>query len=152
MIGFEDEIERPGPHIDEGPETANMEKPQLYESVGALNYLPAYGTRGTRRKYLVDVFTGKVFKVTHSELRHFEVDLEASHMKKLGPVHNGLVVRKMNIIQESRGQPKLGFSEYEPPEQVLHCLLSHGCIEWPGTSIERTSPRSTRPPSLQNHR
>lgn len=118
MIGFEDELERPGAHLDEGPETANMEKPQLYDSVHAIKYVPPYGTRGTRRRYLVNVATGKVFSVTHSELRHFEVDLDNSHTRRLGVINNGLVVRKINMLQSSRGEPQLGFSEFEPPEQV----------------------------------
>lgn len=118
MIGFEDELDRPGAHLDEGPETANLEKPQLYETLNTVKYVPPYGTRGTRRKYLVDVFTGKVFSVTHSELRHFEVDLENSQTKRLGNINNGLVVRKINMLQASRNEPQLGFSEFEPPEQV----------------------------------
>jgi hypothetical protein len=118
MIGFEDELERPGAHPDEGPDTANLEKPQLYETVKALKFLPPYGTRGTRRRYLVDVFKDSVFSVTHSELRHFEVDLENSHTKKLGVMNNGLVVRKLNLLLASRGLRPLGFSEFEPPEQV----------------------------------
>ena len=118
MIGFDDEIERPGPHADEGPETSNIEKPALYSMVNGLYCIPPYGSRGTKRKYLVAVHHGQVFRVSHSELRHFEVDLHTSRTKKLGTVNNGLLVRKLNLLLRSRGQKELGFSEFEPPEQV----------------------------------
>ena len=118
MIGFDDEVERPGPHTDEGPETSSIEKPALYSMVNALYCLPPYGSRGTKRKYLVGIHLGQYFRVTHSELRHFEVDLHTSKTKKLGTVNNGLLVRKLNILLASKGQKELGFSEFEPPEQV----------------------------------
>ena len=118
MIGFEDELERPGPFANEGPETRNLEKPGLHEMVGTLKFLPPYGSRACRRKYLISVHSGEAFSVNHSALRHFEVDLETSMMKKMGVVNNGLLVRKLNMLLESKGLPKIGFSEYEPPEQV----------------------------------
>lgn len=118
MIGFEDEVDRPGAHLDEDADTAGLEKPQLYENVSAVKYVAPYGTRGIKRKYLVDTIKGRVFSVGHSELRHFEVDLDNSQTKRLGSINNGLVVRKINMLQASRRDPELGFNEFEPPEQV----------------------------------
>lgn len=118
MIGFEDEIERPGPYADEGPDTKDMEKPALFNMVNAIKFIPPYGSRGNRRKYLVSVHHNQVFSVNHSTLRHFEVDLDTSMTKRLGVVSNGLMVRKLNLLLASKGQPQLGFSEFEPPEQV----------------------------------
>lgn len=118
MIGFEDEIERPGPYADEGPDTKDMEKPALFNMVNAIKFIPPYGSRGNRRKYLVSVHHNQVFSVNHSVLRHFEVDLDTSMTKRLGVVSNGLMVRKLNLLLASKGQPQLGFSEFEPPEQV----------------------------------
>lgn len=118
MIGFEDELERPGAYADEGPDTSNLEKPGLHSMVNSLKCVPPYGSRGTRRRYLVAAHHNQVFTVTHSDLRHFEVDLDANASKKLGVVNNGLLVRKINMLLDSQGNKDLGFSEFEPPEQV----------------------------------
>lgn len=118
MIGFEEEIAKERVRTDEGPETRDREKKSLYEMVAKLYYLPPYGSRGINRDYLLKVYNGTVFRVNLIELKHFEVDLTPNQVKKLGVVNNGLLVKKINIILESKGKPNLGFDQYEPPEQV----------------------------------
>lgn len=118
MIGFEEEVARDQSRADEGPDTRNLEKKNIYENLVALYYLPPYASRGITREYLIKVHKGLVFRVTHSELRHFEVDLTPAQVKKYGVVNNGLLVKKLNILQESREEPNLGFTHCEPPDQV----------------------------------
>ena len=86
--------------------------------VGTFKFLPPFNSRGCRRKWLIGVHKGDYFSVTHSELRHFEVDLEPNQVKQIGVVNNGLLVRKLNWLLESRGEPTIGHSEFEPPEHV----------------------------------
>ncbi len=118
MIGFEEEVARDQSRADEGPDTRNLEKKAIYENLVALYYLPPYVSRGITREYLVKVHKGEVFRVTLSDLRHFEVDLTPAQVKKHGVINNGLLVKKLNILLESKGEDKLGFSHFEPPDQV----------------------------------
>ena len=118
MIGFEDEVSKDSVRSDEGPETRNLDKKMLYEMIALLFFIAPYGSKGMTREYLLNVHSGKVYRVRHGELRHFEVDLTPQMTKKLGVVNNGLLVKKINIILKSREQPELGFTQYEPPEQV----------------------------------
>ena len=118
MIGFENELLRKKPHADEGPETRELDKRELYESVNLRYFIPPFDSRGINREYLLAVFHGDCFRITHSEIRHFEVDLDNSQKKRLGGINNGLVVRKINMLQASRRDPELGLNEFQPPEQV----------------------------------
>ena len=118
MIGFEEEVLRDQSRADEDLDTKNLEKKTIYENLIALYSLPPYMSRGINREYLLKVHKGLVFRVTHSELRHFEVDLTPAQFKKYGVINNGLLVKKLNILLESRGQPALGFTHFEPPDQV----------------------------------
>ena len=127
MIGFEEELGQEQSRADEGPDTKNLEKKTLYENNNTLFSLPPYISRGITREYLLKVHKGLVFRVSHSELRHFEVDLTPSQVKKHGVINNGLLVKKLNILLESRGQPTLGFSHFEPPDQVSFTYVELAC-------------------------
>ena len=118
MIGFENELLRRKPHADEGPETRELDKRELYESVFLRWFIPPFDSRGMTREYLLAVYHGQAYRVTHSEIRHFEVDLEAKMIKRIGILNNGLLVRKLNKLLEAKGERPLGFKEEEPPEQV----------------------------------
>ena len=118
MIGFENELTRKKPHSDEGPETRELDKRELYESVNLRWFLPPVDSRGICSDYLLAVFHVHVFRITHSEIRHFEVDLEAKMIKRIGILNNGLLVRKLNKLLEAKGERCLGFRDEEPPEQV----------------------------------
>ena len=121
MIGFENELMRKKAHADEGPETRELDKRELYEVVFLRWFIPPFDSRGMTREYLLAVYNGQVFRITHSEIRHFEVDLEPKMIKRIGILNNGLLVRKINKLLDAKGERPLGFKEEEPPEQV-DCL------------------------------
>lgn len=118
MIGFENELLRQKLHANEGPETRDKDKRELYETVNYRWSMAPFGTRGIIREYLLAVHNGTVFRVTHHDLRHFEVDLTPPMVKRIGVLNNGLLVRKLNMLLASKGDHDLGFSEEEPPDQV----------------------------------
>ena len=120
MIGFENELLRKKAHSDEGPETRDLDKRELYENVYLRYFIPPFDSRGINREYLLAVFYGHVFRITHSEIRHFEVDLETKMVKRIGILNNGLLVRKLNKLLDVKGERPLGFKEEEPPEQVVY--------------------------------
>lgn len=121
MIGFENEMARTKAHANEGPETRDKDKKELYDVVGFTYKVGPYGSRGIHREYLLGVYHGTVFRVTHHDLRRFEVDLTPSMVKRIGTLNNGLLVRKLNRLLKSKGLPELGFTESEPPDQVDFC-------------------------------
>lgn len=118
MIGFEEEVAKDSVRADEGPETKSLDKKPLYEMIALVYYIAPYGSKGMTRDYLLKVHAGKVYRIKHGELRHFEVDLTPQMTKKLGVVNNGLLVKKINILLKDKNLPDLGFTQYEPPEQV----------------------------------
>ena len=118
MIGFTDELVRDSPHANEGPETRNMEKKAVYEMLALQYFLPPYNSRGITREYLIQVHREEVFRVRNSQVKHFEVDLTPAMTKRIGVLNNGLLVRKINKLLETRNQRRLGFSEFDPPDQV----------------------------------
>ena len=118
MIGFEEEVAKDSVRSDEGPETKNLDKKLLYEMIAQVYFIAPYGSKGMTRDYLLKVHNAKVYRIKYGELRHFEVDLTPQMTKKLGVVNNGLLVKKINILLKSRDLPELGFTQYEPPEQV----------------------------------
>lgn len=118
MIGFERELAREGGHQNEGPETRNLEKKQLYELLALKYFLAPYGSRGIDRKYLLAVYNNNVFRVGNSDIRRFEVELQPMMCKKIGVLNNALLLRKLNFILDSRRQSGLGFSDFDPPDQV----------------------------------
>ena len=107
------------PRADEDPETKNLDKAELYEDVAEDWFLPPLHSRGMTREHLLDVRSGKVFRVSLITLKKFEVDLTTKMTKKVGAVNSGLLVRKLNILLISRGQNPLGIDEYDPSEQVV---------------------------------
>lgn len=105
---------------DEGPETKNLDKGQLYDTLGVQYYLPPLNSRGITREYLLSVHRGTAYRLPLSTLKHFEVDLTTKMVTKVGVVNNGLLVKKLNILLQSKRQPELGFDEYDPPDQVTY--------------------------------
>lgn len=118
MIGFEQEVAKESVRADEGPDTRDVEKKKLYKTLALLYFLPPYGSRGVTRDYLLKVHRNQVFLVNNNDIKHFEVDLSPCQLKKHGVANNGLLVKKLNLLLESRQLPPLGFDHYEPPEQV----------------------------------
>ena len=121
MIGFEEEVSKRSTRESEGLDTKSLEKKALYDMLGVLYYLPPYGGRAVTRDYLLRVHRGTVFRVNNSELRHFEADLTPQFTKRNGDPNNGLLVKKLNLLLESRQQPSLGFTHYDAPDTVLFC-------------------------------
>lgn len=115
---------------DEGPETRHQDKGQLYDTLAMRFYLPPLNSRGITREYLLAVHRAEVYRLPMTTLKHFEVDLTTKMVTKVGLINNGLVVRKLNILLQSKREPDLGFSEFDPPDQVdcSHIgLAAQGC-------------------------
>lgn len=118
MIGFQDELNPEKGQITEDLETRNLEKKELYDLLAHKYYLPPYHSRGVTREYLLKVYRGQCYRVPLMELKHFEVELTTKMTKRVGVQNNGLLVRKLNILLESKNLHSLGFDEFDPPEQV----------------------------------
>ena len=118
LLGFEEEGVRRNPRESEPPETRSLEKKALFDMLNVLYFLPPIGSRAITRDYLLRVYRGTVFRVNNGQLRHFEADLTPALTKRNGDPNNGLLVKKLNILLESRGDASLGFSHYDPPDTV----------------------------------
>lgn len=118
MIGFDQEPKTEKGHPHEDPETRNLDKKELYTMLLHRFYLPPMQGKGVTREYLVKVFRNQVFRVPLLELKHFEVELTTNQTTRIGLANNSLLVRKINALLRSRGQPELGFDEFEAPDEV----------------------------------
>ena len=105
---------------DEDSSTKHMDKSELYESLVQDYFLPPLHSRGITRDYLLNVHKCQVYRVGHTILKQFEVNLTVKMSKKVGVINSGLLVRKLNILLSSRGDNELGFDEYDPPDQVTY--------------------------------
>ena len=109
--------------VDEDSSTKHIDKSELYESLVQNYYLPPLHSRGITRDYLLSVHKCQVYRVGHTTLKQFEVDLTVKMSKKVGVINSGLLVRKLNILLSSRDDNELGFDEYDPPDQVAYLKL-----------------------------
>ena len=116
MIGFEETLKGDVPLPGEGPETEGLSKIQLYNRVNRQYFLPPLCSRGVTRKWLLDVEHSRVYRLTHHEIRHFEVDLKSEMQRKVGTQSAALVVKKVNALLIAQGMPKLGFTDHEVPD------------------------------------
>ena len=117
MIGFSQELQLFKNGDEEGQDTKNLDKNELYELVSKDYMLPPVNSKGITREYLLQVKEGDVFRVTHRDHKDFEFTLEKDQQKKVGVVNNALLVRKLNLLLTLHGEKGLGFSEYNLPEQ-----------------------------------
>ena len=121
MIGFTRELRSEQPQSDEGHDTINLEKKELFEMVEKDWFLPPYSSRGVTREYLLKVHKNRVFRIGHSELKHFEVDLTPAHLRKVQGMGHAVLVRKLNALLSLTGRKPLGFTEHDVPDQTwLH--------------------------------
>jgi hypothetical protein len=118
MIGFEAEPAKEKGHPDEDLETQNLDKRELYNLVAKNYYLPAIHSRGITREYLYAVYKDRLFRVSTNTLKHFEVDLTPAQTRRIGIPNNCLLVRKINLLLQSRKQPDLWPDAFDPPEEV----------------------------------
>lgn len=59
---------------------------------------------------------GQVFSIETVMYKHFEVNLNGAHFRKIGQGNNSLLTRKLNTLLRIQGKPELGFSELDPPD------------------------------------
>ena len=118
MIGFRERPQLERGHPNEDPETKELNKKKLYNILSSRYFLPPITTKGITREYLVKVHRHEVFTVPVFELKHFEVELTPSMMKRVGIPNNSLLVRKLDGLLASQAQPPLGFDDFEPPDEV----------------------------------
>lgn len=84
-------------------------------------FIPPYHSRGVTRVYLLKVHKDEFFRITHGEIKHFEVDLTPEHQRKVQGMGHPLLIRKLNILLGLTGRKPLGFNEYDIPDQIwLH--------------------------------
>lgn len=117
MIGFSQDFQLYRNLDDEGDDTKNLDKHELYEIIAKEYMIPPVNTKGVTREYLLQVKDGQVFRVTHRDHKNFEFTLDKDQKKKVGVVNNALLVRKLNLLLTGLGQRPLGFTEYNLPDQ-----------------------------------
>lgn len=118
MIGFDEQPRTERGHHNEGPETKNLDKRDLYLMLQHRNYLPPMTSKGVTRDYLLKVHKLQVFTVPLIELKQFEVALTNQHTKRVGLANNALLIRKINALLKSRGLKELGFDDFDSPDEV----------------------------------
>ena len=104
MIGFQPELHGDIPQPDEGLDTRNLEKKELFDMVAAVWFVPPYSSKGVTRDYLLRVNRNAVFRVNSNELKRFEVELSREAQKKIGTINNALLVKKLNILLTEQGR------------------------------------------------
>jgi hypothetical protein len=118
MIGFHERPTHDREHLNEDPETRDLDKKKLYNLLATRNFLPPLSTKGITRDYLLKAYRGEVYTIPLYDLKHFEVELTLEQTKRAGMPNNSLLVRKIDGLLRSRGQAQLGFDAYEPPDEV----------------------------------
>ena len=98
-------------------ETRKLSKQQLYDTLKDTYLLPGVESKGVNRVYLVQVFTGMVFRLTKQEWKRFDVDLTPRMIKRNNLVNLSYVLRKLNNLMAERGMRPLGFPEFVIPEE-----------------------------------
>ena len=117
MIGFSQDLQMFKNLDEEGLETKNLDKNELYELVSKEYMLPPILSKGMTREYLLQVREGDVFRVTYRDYKDFEYTLDKDQQKKIGVVNNALLVRKLNLLLRFHEEKDLGFTEYNLPDQ-----------------------------------
>ena len=118
MIGFEAAPQSERGHPNEDPETRRLDKKEFYTLLIHKYYLPPYHSRGINRDYLLKVYKHECYRVKMLELKHFEVELTPSMVKRVGIQNNSLLLQKMNFLLKVFKMPTMGFEEYDPPDEV----------------------------------
>jgi len=118
MIGFQPELHEYAPCQTEGLETSNLQKNELYDLVSNTFYIPPYGSKGTTREWLLDVYNSKVYRITVMEFKQFDIRLSKEQLRRTGTHSNALLVRKLNLLLSEREEKPLGFTEHEVPDQT----------------------------------
>lgn len=144
MIGFREQPTADRGHPNEDPETRELDKRKFYNLVATRFFLPPITTKGITREYLVKVYRNEVYTVPLFDLKHYEVELTASMMKRVGIPNNSLLVRKLDGLLASQNLPPLGFDDFEPPDEVEIGNPRTGSIESPGISTDSISYSSSR--------
>ena len=133
MIGFRERPQHERLNTNEDPETRELNKKKFYNILSTRYFLPPITTKGVTREYLVKVQRNEVYTVPIFDLKHFEVELTASMMKRVGIPNNSLLVRKLDGLLISQGEAPLGFDDFEPPDEVHFVKPRTGSIEWRDT-------------------
>lgn len=134
MIGFSTDLSSEMPRPEEGLETRDKQKIDLYRFVSSNYVLPTINSKGVTRDYLLGVHNGTFFRVTCPELKRFEFDLTEKQTKRVGVLNNGFIVKKLNLFLANQQKCPLGFSEFDPPEQnwlfrIARFIDKHNVLE-----------------------
>ena len=82
-------------------------------------YLPPFTSRGMTRDYLLRVHRDQVFRAKSLDLRYFEVELTPEMNRRVGLLNNCFLVRKVNVLLNSRGQAALRVRRIRPSRGKL---------------------------------
>lgn len=118
MIGFQSGLTAANGASDEGPETINLQKPDLYELVADRWFVPPVNSKGVTREYLLQVHRDQVFRVQIVQMKHFEVNLTPDMQRRASNINNSVLIKKLNFLLNSTGRKPLGFTEYDIPDQA----------------------------------
>jgi hypothetical protein len=117
MIGFSQDLQDISRHKDEGLDTLKLQKNELYDLVASEYVLPPSASKGVTREYLLSVKNGSVFRVTHQSWKTFDFKLNKDQLRKSQMISNPILVRKLNLLLQSKSEKPLGFDEFNVPEQ-----------------------------------
>ena len=115
-----------GARPDEGPDTANLAKNELYEMVSTTRLLPPLGSKGVTREYVLGCYKDQYYTIHPMDYKRFEINLSKDQLRKTCTFNNALLLRKLNILLSSQGKAPLGFKEEELPDQTwLHKMARY---------------------------
>lgn len=118
MIGFQPGLTAALGGPDEGLDTVNLQKPELYEMVSERWFVPPVNSKGVTREYLLQVHRDQVFRVQVMQMKHFEVNLTPDMQRRASNINNSVLIKKLNVLLASTNRKPLGFTEFDIPDQA----------------------------------
>lgn len=103
---------------NEPAEIRGLNKKELHEYMHETWHLPPYNARGVTRAYLVQVYTGRVFRVNDVELKQFLANLTKKMVKKVPFINSTDVKAKVEMILQELGLPPLGYPPNIIPDET----------------------------------
>lgn len=117
MLGFQTDLQGDTQTSNEGLDTSNLEKHELYELVSSEILVCPMTSKGLTRAKLLQYHREEIVAIGVREYKHFELALTKAQQRKVGIVNNALLVRKLNLLLASKGMKPTGFTEFEVPDQ-----------------------------------
>jgi len=107
-----------------------LSKAKLYELVSRDYYLPNKECRCVSRGYLVSVHEGTVWRIRHTDLLQFELDLSIEEKIKSSFFNIGVLKDKANALLRLLNQREFGFPPILNPEETWFCRVLRKIDVW----------------------